>query len=75
MAASHGPIVIEQSYGRTLVFDSATYVQDFVASHPQTSGDLIVNASYSGVLCAKMVITAKPRFTIGLDCAIGKDGW
>lgn len=74
MAATHDPIIIQQPKGRILVFDSATYVGDFVAAHPSTQGDCIVNASYSGVLCAKMVIAAKPAFVIGLDCAIGKDG-
>lgn len=74
MAASHDPIIHERPQGRILVFDSATYVGDFVRAHPDTHGDLIVNASYSGVLCAKMVIVAKPRGVIGLDCAIGKDG-
>lgn len=74
MAHSHAPIVIEHPQGRTLVFDSATYVGEYVRQHPDASGDLVVNASYSGVLCAKMVMVAKPRFVIGLDCAIGKDG-
>lgn len=73
-AASHDPVIHDCADGRILVFDSATYVGDFVKAHPDTAGDLIVNASYSGVLCAKMVIAAKPRFVIGLDCAIGKDG-
>ena len=74
MAATHDPIIVQHAEGRILVFDSATYVGDFVAAHPGTSGDCIVNASYAGVLCAKMVIAAKPRCVIGLDCAIGKDG-
>ena len=74
MAATHDPITIQHDDGRILVFDSATYVGDFVAAHPATSGDCIVNASYAGVLCAKMVIAAKPSCVIGLDCAIGKDG-
>lgn len=74
MAATHGPIVIHRPEGRVIIFDSATYVGDFVKQEPMASGDLIVNASYSGVLCAKMVIAARPRFVIGLDCKIGKDG-
>ena len=36
--------------------------------------DVIVAASYAGVLCAKMIVAAKPRAVIGLDCKIGKDG-
>lgn len=74
MADTHAPMVVELSQGRILVFDSATYVGGYVAEHPATEGDLIVNASYSGVLCAKMVMAARPGFVIGLDCAIGKDG-
>jgi len=74
MSSSHDPVVINQSGGRALVFDSATYVGDFVKHHPGTQGDLVINASYSGVLCARMVMVAKPGFAIGLDCAIGKDG-
>ena len=60
--------------GRVLVFDSATYVEGHVAATPGIAGDVVVNASYSGVLCARMVMSAKPRAAIGLDCAIGKDG-
>ncbi|MDZ4358928.1 MAG: hypothetical protein U1B84_21310, partial [Variovorax sp.] len=74
MASSHAPLTIETPKGRILVFDSATYVEGYVAHAPGTAGDLVVNASYSGVLCARMVMSAKPRFVIGLDCAIGKDG-
>jgi hypothetical protein len=69
----HEPEIRESAHGRTLVFDSATHVQAWVAGHP-AQGDVVVNASYAGVLCARMVMAAKPRATIGLDCAIGKDG-
>jgi hypothetical protein len=72
--AFNPPQVIDRRAGRVLVFDSATYVEDYVAQHPATNGDLIVAASYAGVLCAKMIISAKPRAVIGLDCRIGKDG-
>ena len=44
--------------GRVLVFDSATYVEGYVAATPGTAGDVVVNASYSGVLCARMVMSA-----------------
>lgn len=71
--ALHLPTVHESAAGRTLVFDSATHVEAYVAAHP-CQGDVVVNASYSGVLCARMVMTARPRAVIGLDCAIGKDG-
>jgi hypothetical protein len=72
--AFNPPKIIERPEGRVLVFDSATYVEGYVAEHPATSDDLIVAASYAGVLCAKMIISAKPRAVIGLDCNIGKDG-
>jgi hypothetical protein len=68
------PRIVDSPAGRVLVFDSATYVQDHVAHAPHTAGDVVVNASYTGVLCARMVMSARPRAAIGLDCAIGKDG-
>jgi len=71
--ALHLPTLHETPAGRTLVFDSATHVEAYVAAHP-CQGDVVVNASYSGVLCARMVMSARPRAVIGLDCAIGKDG-
>ena len=74
MASSHAPRIVNLPQGRVLVFDSATYVEDYVASAPGTAGDIVVNSSYSGVLCARMVMSAKPKAVIGLDCAIGKDG-
>jgi hypothetical protein len=74
MASSHTPRIVQSSQGRILVFDSATYIEGHVAAAPGTAGDLVVNASYSGVLCARMVMSARPKAVIGLDCAIGKDG-
>ncbi len=74
MTSSHAPRIVRSPEGRVLVFDSATYVEGYVAQVPETAGDLVVNASYSGVLCARMVMAARPRAVIGLDCAIGKDG-
>jgi len=71
--ALHLPTLHESPAGRTLVFDSATHVEAYVAAHP-CQGDVVVAASYSGVLCARMVMSARPRAVIGLDCAIGKDG-
>lgn len=73
MSDSHLPELIEHTAGRTLVFDSATHVEAYVA-HAPCSGDVVVAASYAGVLCARMVMSAKPRAAIGLDCGIGKDG-
>lgn len=69
----HLPQVVERPGGRALVFDSATHVESYVA-HAPCSGDVVVAASYAGVLCARMVMSARPRAAIGLDCGIGKDG-
>jgi hypothetical protein len=73
-SSNHAPRIVEHAQGRVLVFDSATYVEGYVNSAPGTEGEVVVNASYSGVLCARMVMAARPRAVIGLDCAIGKDG-
>jgi hypothetical protein len=73
MADIHVPQVHATPHGRVLVFDSATHVEAYVA-HTPAEGDVVVAASYAGVLCARMVMAARPRAAIGLDCAIGKDG-
>lgn len=60
---------------RVVALDSATFVDGFYQPKPARPGnDVIVNASYSGVFCAKLVMAHHPRAAIGLDCAIGKDG-
>ncbi|MCW5653031.1 hypothetical protein [Hydrogenophaga sp.] len=69
----HAPEIVSSPHGRVLVFDSATHVEGYVAQAP-CQGDVVVAASYAGVLCARMVMSAAPRAAIGLDCAIGKDG-
>lgn len=74
MASTHAPRIVTRPQGRALVFDSATFVEAYVAEHPHTAGDVVVASSYAGVLCARMVMSARPRAVIGLDCAIGKDG-
>jgi len=71
--ALHLPDIHTTPHGRVLVFDSATHVEAFVA-HAPCQGEVVVAASYAGVLCARMVMSARPRAAIGLDCAIGKDG-
>lgn len=73
MSNSTLPTVETYDAGRILVFDSATYVEDYLRDH-EAGDDVVVASSYAGVLCAKMIMKAKPRATIGLDCAIGKDG-
>ncbi|MGD9942446.1 MAG: hypothetical protein AB7L76_03780 [Burkholderiaceae bacterium] len=75
MGAVHHPQIIELGRRRALVFDSATHVEAYVASLPdKPAGDVLITASYAGVLCARMVMSAQPSAAIGLDCAIGKDG-
>ncbi|EXL03617.1 hypothetical protein [Aquamicrobium defluvii] len=66
-------IVEDDVQGRIVTFDSATFVNDFYGD-TLASKDVIAAASYSGVLCARMVARHQPRGVIGLDCAIGKDG-
>ncbi|MEP9386045.1 hypothetical protein [Mesorhizobium sp. KR9-304] len=66
-------IVRDDSTGRILTFDSATFVPDHYGSE-SAANDVIVAASYAGVLCARMIARSGPRGAIGLDCAIGKDG-
>ena len=74
MSHMHMPAIVENPAGRSLIFDSATHVEAYVAGHPAEAGSIVVASSYAGVLCARMVMAARPRATIGLDCAIGKDG-
>lgn len=73
MTSLHLPRIIDSAAGRTLVFDSATHVEAYVAAHP-TRNEVVVASSYAGVLCARMVMSANPKAVIGLDCGIGKDG-
>lgn len=72
--APHTPRILQLEGARVLVFDSATHVEAYVAGHPAEAGSVVVAASYAGVLCARMVMSARPRAVIGLDCGIGKDG-
>ncbi|MGI4812576.1 MAG: hypothetical protein ACRYG5_01880 [Janthinobacterium lividum] len=74
MAGTKPPRIIESAAGRIFVFDSATYVGDYLSHHTPGARDVLVVASYNGVLCAKMIAPMKPYAVIGLDCAIGKDG-
>src|SRR5690625_4199627 len=60
---------------RVVVLDSATHAHRHAAAgggRPQQ--DVVVNASYAGVYCARLLEETKPRGTIGIDCGIGKDG-
>ncbi len=58
-----------------VVLDSATHAHRHATTtdaSPRT--EVIVNASYAGVYCARLLEEAQPAATIGLDCGIGKDG-
>ena len=57
---------------RVITFDSATFVTGFY-QHDNGSGDVLVTASYAGVLCARMAMRGQPKGVIGLDCGIGKE--
>jgi hypothetical protein len=74
MPSLHLPQIHAVAGRRVLVFDSATHIEAYAAAHPTTSGDIVVAASYAGVLCARMVMSARPVAAFGLDCGIGKDG-
>ncbi|WP_442580081.1 hypothetical protein ACSBOB_32240 [Mesorhizobium sp. ASY16-5R] len=66
-------VVRDEERGRILTFDSATFVPGHYGDE-SASKDVVVAASYAGVLCARMIARSRPRGAIGLDCAIGKDG-
>jgi hypothetical protein len=59
---------------RVLAFDSITFLEAFYKDAPPSGRDVIVNGSYVGVFCARVVAAFRPLATIGLDCGIGKDG-
>jgi hypothetical protein len=68
-----GPIVQtvvgESPRGRIIAVGTAYHV---VAAN--RGRDVTINASYSGVLPARFIGECAPRATIGVDCAIGRDG-
>lgn len=62
-------VMLETPRGRVVAVDSAYDVR------PRNRGrDVLVNASYCGVLPARFVGEQAPRAAIGVDCAIGLDG-
>jgi hypothetical protein len=62
-------VVAVSSRGRVVAVDSAYDVR------PENRGrDVVVNASYAGVLPARFVGAQAPRAAIGVDCGIGRDG-
>jgi len=62
-------VVLEGPRGRVVAVDSA-----YDARPVNRGRDVVVNASYCGVLPARFVADHAPRGAIGVDCAIGKDG-
>lgn len=55
--------------GRVMAMDSAYHV------HPDNRGrDVVVNASYCGVLPARFIGRHAPRGSIGVDCGVGPAG-
>ena len=55
--------------GRVMAMDSAYHVS------PSNQGrDVVVNASYCGVLPARFIGRHRPRGAIGIDCAVGPAG-
>lgn len=70
MTAHHvQTVVLDGTRGRVVAVDSAYDVG------PANRGrDVVVNASYCGVLPARFVGAHAPRGAIGVDCAIGPDG-
>ncbi len=60
--------VYESKRGRIMIMGSAYYV-----SENNRDCDVVVNASYAGVLPARMVGDHHPRGAIGVDCGIGPE--
>lgn len=68
MAELH-TVVVEGPRGRVVAMDSA-----YDADVRNRGRDVVVSASYSGVLPARFVADHRPRGAIGVDCAIGPEG-
>lgn len=62
-------ICAESERGRVVAMETAYDVVE-----ENRGRDVVVNASYSGVLPARFVGEHMPRGAIGVDCGIGKDG-
>lgn len=54
--------------GRIVAMDTAYCVC------AENAGDIVINASYSGVLPARFISRHRPRGSIGVDCAVGPAG-
>ena len=55
--------------GRVMAMDSA-----YDVSQSNRDRDVVVNASYCGVLPARFIAAQRPRGAIGIDCAVGPAG-
>jgi len=62
-------VMVDDPRGRVVAIDSAYHVDE-----RNTGRDVVVSASYSGVLPARFVADRRPRAAIGLDCGIGPEG-
>lgn len=67
--APHQAVLFAGARGRIVGVDSAYDVDE-----RNRGRDVVVTASYCGVLPARFVAEHSPRGAIGVDCAIGKDG-
>jgi hypothetical protein len=65
-----GQVVVLQAEGHDVVAVDSAY---HVAAHNRDR-DIVVTASYSGVLPARFLAEHRPLATIGLDCAVGPQG-
>jgi uncharacterized protein YunC (DUF1805 family) len=69
MADDLQTVVHDGSRGRIVACDSAYH-----ADERNRDRDVVVNASYTGVLPARFIASHQPRAAIGMDCAIGPEG-
>jgi hypothetical protein len=56
-------------HGRIMAMDSAYY-----ADARNRGTDVVVNASYCGVLPARFIAESRPRGVVSIDCGIGPEG-
>lgn len=61
--------LVETARGRVMAMDSAYDVEP-----ANVARDVVVNASYCGVLPARFIAEHAPRAAIGVDCAVGPAG-
>jgi uncharacterized protein YunC (DUF1805 family) len=62
-------VAVERAGRRIVYMDSARFVDE-----RNTTNDVVIPASYIGVLPARMVAIHKPRGVIGHSACVGKDG-